>query len=82
MVKSENKTEDMVDIIQHIQQYTPVSSEGKVAPIFFGGDQLTRERAYHAQEAKAQSGTVLGRLQGVIPKVEDWHTLVTFYQVY
>ena len=80
-MKSKNKTEDMVDIIQHIQQYTPVSSSGKVAPIFFG-DQLPRERAYLAQSyAKAQSGTVLGRFQGVIPKVEDWHTLVTFYQV-
>lgn len=80
-MKSENKAEDMVDIIQYVQQYIPVSNKRKVAPIFFRGDQLTRERAYHAQEAKAQSGTVLGRLQGVIPKVEDWHTLVTFYQV-
>ena len=81
MAKSENKTEDMVDIIQHFQQYTPVSDDGRVSPIFFGGDQLTRERAYHAQEAKAQSATVLGRLRGVIPKVEDWHALVAFYQV-
>lgn len=53
----------MVYIIQHIQQYTPVSSDGRVSPIFFGGDQLTRERAYHAQEAKPQSPIVLGRLQ-------------------
>lgn len=71
----------MVDIIEVIQQYTPQSKEGKLSPLFFGGDQLTRERAVHAQEAKSQSSTALGRLQGVIPKAEDWHTLVTFYQV-
>lgn len=81
MTKCENKTEDMVDIIEFAQQYAPQSKDGKLSPILFGGDQLTRERAVNAQEAKAQSSTALGRLQGVIPKVEDWHTLVTFYQV-
>ena len=29
-MKAENKTEDMIDILQHIQQYTPVSPQGKI----------------------------------------------------
>lgn len=48
---------------------------------FFGGDQLTRERAYHAQDTKLQSKDPKSRLVGLVPKVEDWHTRVTFYQV-
>ena len=28
-MKAENKTEDMIDILQHIQQYTPVSPQEK-----------------------------------------------------
>ena len=82
LLKSEQKTEDVIDIIQHIQQkYTPVTEGGKFQPLLFGGDQLTRERAFHAQEGKVQSKTPLGRLQGVIPKCEDWHALVVFNQV-
>lgn len=72
----------MIDILQHVQQYSPKSEDGRVYPIFFGGDQLTRERASAAQEAKLQSSTMIGKLRGVIPKNEDWHTLVCLYQVY
>ena len=81
LIKSENRTEEMIEILHHIQQYTPVSSTGKIVPILFGGDQLTRERASGAQNANSQSSDPLGRLHGVIPKSEDWHTLVCFYQV-
>ena len=81
LLKAENKTEDIIDIIEHIQQYTPVANDGKLQPILFGGDQLMKERASNAQEGKMQSRTALGRLQGVIPKCEDWHTLVAFNQV-
>ena len=49
--------------------------------IYFGGDQLTHERAYHAQDAKLQSKDAKGRLIGLVPKMEDWHTHVVFYQV-
>ena len=78
LLKAENKTEDIINIIEHIQQYTPVAEDGKLQPILLGGDQLTRERATHAQKGKVQSKTPLGRLQGVIPKCEDRHTLVVF----
>ena len=43
LLKAENKTEDIIDI-EHIQQYTPVGDNGKLQPVLFDGDQLTRER--------------------------------------
>ena len=81
LLKAEQKTEDVIDIIHHIQQYTPSTEDGQVQPVLFGGDQLTRERTIHAQEGKMQSQTPLQRLQGFVAKCEDWHTLVTFNQV-
>ena len=77
-MKSEQETEGMVDIMEHIQRYAPVTSSGTIHPLLFGGDQLTRERAYNA---KLQSADPLKKLQGIIPKVEDWHARFTFYQV-
>lgn len=72
----------MVDIMTYMQQYVPVTKKGTVYPILFGGDQLTRERAHNAKDAKLQSANSLKKLQGIIPKVEDWHTRFTYYQVY
>lgn len=81
-MKCENQTEDMIDILQHVQKYVPVNEDdGSFKPILFGGDQLTRERAMHAQRAKAQSRNALRKLQGLLPKSEDWHALVCFYEV-
>ena len=55
-------------------------------PIFFGGDQLTRERAIHAQKRNVQSKTSLGRLQGIIPKCEDalpeWNEATKLFWAY
>ena len=71
----------MIDIMTHIHKYVPKTPTGELIPIFFGGDQLTRERASGAQDARLQASDPAGRLQGVKPKIEDWHALVTFYQV-
>lgn len=71
----------MVDILSYVHKYVPSKKNGDMLPVFFGGDQLTRERASGAQDAQLQASDRLGRLQGVIPKVEDWHALVIFYQV-
>lgn len=72
----------MIDIMTHIHKYVPRKPNGDLIPIFFGGDQLTRERAGGAEDARLQAPDSASRLQGVKPKVEDWHALVTFYQVY
>lgn len=79
--KSEQVGHDMIDIMTHIHTYVPQKDDGQFIPIFFGGDQLTRERASGAQDARLQASDALGRLAGVIPKTEDWHALVCFYQV-
>ena len=78
--KNESLSADMIDILEHAQKYVPTVGE-TVKPILFGGDQVTRERATHAQDAKAQSSGSQKKLKGVIPKVEDWHTRMCFYQV-
>ena len=78
LTKSEQVGDNMID---NIHKYIPQNTDGKFIPVFFGGDQLTRERAGGAQDARLQASDPLGRLEGVIPKVEDWHALVCFYQV-
>ena len=80
-MKSEQRGEEMVDILQHTHQYVPKFACGKYYPVFFDGDQLTRERAGGAQDAKLQSDEEARKLRGVIPVAADWHTLVVFYQV-
>ena len=80
-MKSEQKTEDMVDILEYAQKYAPVTASGTIHPLLFGGDQLTRERADGAKDAKLQSSTPMKKLRGIIPKIEDWHARVVFLQV-
>ena len=72
----------MIDILMHIHKYVPQKSDGNLAQIFLGRDQLTRERAGSAVDAQLQASTPSDQLRGVIPKIEDWHALVCFYQVY
>ena len=72
----------MIDIMTHIHKYVPQRRNGEFVPIFFGGDQLTRERAGGALDARLQGSNPLSRLEGVTPKIEDWHALMCFYQVH
>lgn len=71
----------MVDIFHYMHRYVPTVSDEVFVPVLFGGDQLTRERAYHAQDAKLQSSTPICKLLGLVPKCEDWHARTSFYQV-
>ena len=80
-MKREQSGEDMVDIMAHLHKYVPKNAAGKFYPIIFGGDQLTKERATGAQDAKLQSTEQHEKLKGLIPVVEDWHAWMTFYQV-
>jgi hypothetical protein len=65
----------MVDILHYAHHYVPT----KYLCLF--SDQLTRERGYHAQDAKLQSPTPIRKLLGLVPKCEDWHARTSFYQV-
>ena len=82
----------MLDILQTIHdEYIPVergtdrlTGEETVEvleKVFFGGDQLTEERATNARDARSDGDNEFERLEGVIPKVEDWHASRILYQV-
>ena len=49
--------------------------------ILLGGDQLTVARARGAQRIRANSQHGAGRLEGLIPVVEDWHAKVCLLEV-
>ena len=44
--------------------------------MLFGGDQLTAERARSSRQAGSNSDNAKGRLEGLVPVVEDWHSKV------
>lgn len=81
----------MVDILEHLQdKYVPMTEKPRqngetekvpISTIFFGGDQLTEERARNVQLARSDGEDTLERLQGVWPKNEDWHAIRTAYKV-
>ena len=56
-MKNENKTDEMVDILSHLHHYDPmveVPSQAEIATeklhhLVLGGDQLTAERVWGAQ---------------------------------
>ena len=80
LLKNENKTEDMIEILDSAEKYVP-KRDGKYEHIFLGGDQLTCERIQGAKKARCQSTTARDGLEGLSEKVEDWHALQAYYQV-
>lgn len=81
--KDENKSNEMLQILQHCNaEYVPVDQESKILnKINLGGDHLTVERAISAVNAVADSDTPHERLEGLIPKHEDFHCKMNFLQV-
>ena len=56
---------------------TEVMQEDTFHTILFGGDQLTVARARGSQRTRMNSHSATGRLQGLHPIAEDWHTTAT-----
>lgn len=91
LFKNENINDEMIDILDTIHsKYVPskitLDESGEqttevLDQIFFGGDQLTEERARNAKHARGDADSSFGRLEGVISKVEDWHAIRLAYQV-
>lgn len=73
----------MIDIMETIQEkYVPRSDKEKgLKTVFFGGDQLTEERARNVQMARQDGRTKEERLEGLWPKNEDWHAIRIAYDV-
>lgn len=95
-LKNENKYGEMIEIMTDLHQYVPTQGASaastathdtdqppneKVHPLLFGGDQLTTARARGCQELRMNSDTTAGKLKGLIPTAEDWHTAVTLLVV-
>ena len=81
----------MIEILEELHtKYLPVSlsyqeedniSREILYKPFFGGDELTEERARNATTVRSDGDTPYERLEGFIPKAEDWHAIRTLYQV-
>lgn len=82
-MKSEQYTEEMIDIMGKYQEYVgpKQGTSDEMNTVMLGGDQLTVERARCAKRARSQSQSSDLRLDGLHPKIEDWHALVVFYEV-
>ena len=91
ILKNENVTEDMIDIISHLHKYVPIVHQNSydeisqcddlIHAILLGGDQLTRKRAESAKEGRKNSSTPHTKLKGLVPVVEDWHAKKIFLEV-
>ena len=88
LFKSEQNSAEISEIMQYIQEkYIPQSYNEKgeavdvVRPILFGGDQLTEERMVNVKKSFLNGKSKLDRLDGIVPKFEDWHLKRTFYEV-
>lgn len=81
--KNENKSEEMLQIIQHCHtEYVPSDPELNILhKINLGGDHLTVERAVSAVNAVADSDEAHERLEGLILKHEEFHCEMNFLQV-
>lgn len=82
--KSENKSEEMLDILRQIQGYSPNTENEeqmrcKSIPVV--GDQLTVERGVNIIEAVQNAYTPEEKLEGIHMEIADWHAAVTFLNV-
>lgn len=95
--KNENKYDDMLDILDHVQQYVPskqvptkvVHTDGEIETIndmqfhtsIIGGDQLTAARIRGARLIRSDTATSQLRIDGLLPTAEDWHAKICFMEV-
>jgi len=76
----------MIDIVRFVHDYVPDNDEdsAEVNPVkvLSGGDYLTFERHKEAQSAMQDARTPSSRLEGLIPKIEDFHAQMEWMQVW
>lgn len=81
----------MVDILEHLEDtYVPMTEKHNrngvkekvpISTVFFGGEQLTEERARNVQLVRSDGADTLVGQQGVWPKYDDWHAIRIAYKV-
>ncbi len=84
--KNEQYEAEMIDLLEWVHQYVPGHSEDDNIPsnpikVLSGGDYLTFERHKEAQAAMQDARTPSTRLEGLIPKTEDFHTQAEWTKV-
>lgn len=76
----------MIDILRFVHDYVPgnneESPESKPVKVLSGGDYLTFERHKEAQSAMQDARTPSSRLEGLIPKIVDFHAQMEWMQVH
>ena len=96
-IKNENKLEEMVCILEHLQRYVPTARQEtkhqitsteeettcleRFHRVLLGGDQLTVARVRSCQRGRANSDSAVNRFNGLLPIAEDWHTGVILLTV-
>eukprot|EP00794_Sanderia_malayensis_P017126 gene17124-18847_t len=86
LMKNESIGSEMIEILEYVhEKYVPCNkgAKGKTCTqkVFFGGDNLTEERARNLQGAMAEGDTDIDRLEGIITKNEDWHAIRYMYKI-
>ena len=82
--KNEAKNEDMVDICKFLHKYVPGHDEfsnNQPVKTLSGGDYLTFERHRHAQMSLRNDATPSLKLEGLIPKMEEFHNQAELLKV-
>ena len=84
--KNEQYNDDMTDICSFFHQYLPghnSSDSWQMKPhkILSGGDYLTFERHEQAKASKGDGRTPTKRLEGLIPKMEEFQNECEFLAV-
>ncbi|XP_061182759.1 uncharacterized protein LOC133191089 [Saccostrea echinata] len=86
LMKCEQYNEDMTDICEFLHTFIPGHEtnddwQKKPDKVLSGGDYLTFERHKQAQSSKRNGRTPSKRLQGLIPKMEEFHNQAELLKV-
>ena len=83
--KNEQYNEDMTDICAFLNKYVPGArgddDSRNPDKVLSGGDYLTFERHKQAQSSKRNGRTPMKRMEGMVPKMEEFHNQAEFLQV-
>ena len=81
LMKDENRSGDMMDVMDHYHQYVPSREDGTPIPVIFFGDGLSCERAVSAKRGRLNTPTAWTRLEGLEPAVQEWHCRMHLMEV-
>ncbi|XP_011679955.2 uncharacterized protein LOC105445739 [Strongylocentrotus purpuratus] len=79
LTSNENTHEGMVEILDHMNKYVPVETDGTTpVKIISGGDLLTCERETNTILDRQDSPSPMARWDGLVPVIDDFHTMANF----